>query len=208
MTMANSIQSLNAYCDSMALKSVATASFSEKSDETYDVSLCGTDEDRVDIGMDAVNRSLAALTDKVLKKLKEVLGDQMPQNVGSTIPEEYSPESTSQRIVDGVVGLMSVYAKQNSGKSDEDIISGFMAAVRQGVEQGYGDARDMLDSIDALKIDGVSSTIEETMTLVAKKLDDFEAAWRQEHGLTAGDASQDRASEGVASLKNESQNSA
>ncbi len=187
--MANAIDSPKAYCDSLSLQSLKVASEAASASERTTRPACleaGSVEDSVDVGMEQVYKSLAVLSDKVLKKLEEVLGENMPRNVGTAIPEEYTPENTAQRIVDGVIGLLSVYAKQNSGKSDEEMISGFMAAVRQGVEQGYGEARDILEAIDALKIDGVSSTIEETLSLVGQKLDAFETTWRKEHGLEIG----------------------
>ena len=130
--------------------------------------------DAVNIDLSDVYKGLTVLGQKVVSKLDEILAESGAGPVSSLDPEEHTPEKTADRIVNGVLGLIEAYARQNPELEDEDMLESFMGEVRKGIKQGYEEAVGILEAIGAFEIDGVREGIEETMRLVEEKLVDFE----------------------------------
>jgi len=141
--------------------------------------------DSVNINMKEVYKSLTVLGREVVRKLDEILGDQLPGGIASLKPEEHTPEATADRIVSGVTSLLGVYAKQNPELEGEELIASFMSTVRGGVEEGYAQAASILGDIGAFEIDGVESGIGRTMELVEEKLQAFEEQFLKENSIDA-----------------------
>lgn len=133
--------------------------------------------DKVDAGMDDIYKSLTVLADDILNKLDELLEGQLPEGVRSLDPAEHTPEKTASRIVDGVLGLMSAYERQNPELKGEELLNSFMKTIRGGIQQGYGEAMSSLGDIGALDFPGVEDGISQTMDLVDKKLKSFEEGY-------------------------------
>ena len=137
-------------------------------------------DDLVEVALDDVYKGLTVLGQKVISKLEEILGDKLPEGgIAALNPEEQTPEATSQRIVDGVTALLPVFEAQNPDLEGEELLNEFMSTIRGGIEQGYAEAMDILDSIGALQFDSVTSGIEKTMELVEEKLQAFESNYRE-----------------------------
>lgn len=129
--------------------------------------------DRSDASMKEIYKSLTAVAEEVLRKLEKVLGKDLPGGISSLVPEEHTPEKTSQRIVDGVTALLPVFAKQNPDLEGAELLNKFMETIRGGIDQGYTEAMGILGDIGALDFEGVESGIAETMRLVDEKLKAF-----------------------------------
>lgn len=130
-----------------------------------------------------VFESLSLTAQKVLEKLDVYLAEYVPGGVSSLKPENHTAEKTAERIVNQITGLYGAYAKQNPDKSAEELVSGFMSLARKGVEQGYGEAYEILENIGAFEVDGVQSGVEETKKLIEEKLTTFENYLRKELGI-------------------------
>ncbi len=89
------------------------------------------------------------------------------------IPEEWNAENTSQRIVDFAVSFFDAF----EGAGDE-----FLSTIKDAVEEGFKQAREMLGELPGQ----VSSLIDDTYELVMEKLD----AWGVEQGITAQEQEQ------------------
>ncbi len=163
------------------LKDQSTGNTSSK---TTSISLSTSSTDRVEVGMDAIYKSLTVLADKVIAKLNELLKDKLPDGIASLKPEDHTSEATAARIADGSTALMAIYAKQHPELEGEELISSFMETIRGGIKQGYDEASSILGDIGAFNFDGVKSAIEKTMSLVEEKLIAFETEWRKQNGLT------------------------
>lgn len=131
-------------------------------------------EDRVDLDMKGIYKSLTVFADEVLKKLDELLKNDLPDGVRSLKPEDHTPEKTADRIVSGVLNLFDVYKNQNPEKEGEDLIKSFLSTVKGGIKQGHDDAMKVLGDIGALDFEGVEDGISKTMELVESKLNDWE----------------------------------
>ena len=118
--------------------------------------------------------SLYFTAQEVIGKLNDILKIELPNGVESLNPDDYTPEKTAENIVSQLSALFEVYSKQNKDKSSEELVDSFMKAARKGVEQGYGEAFDILEGIGAFDINGVKDGVEKTYTLINEKLNKLE----------------------------------
>ncbi|MEO2215645.1 DUF5610 domain-containing protein [Chromobacterium vaccinii] len=86
--------------------------------------------------------------------------------------DDNSPEATSKRILDGSTSMFALYQQQHPELSADDQAKNFVNLIRQGFEQGYGEATDILKSLKVFNGD-VQSGVEKTKDLVEKGLDAF-----------------------------------
>jgi hypothetical protein len=83
-----------------------------------------------------------------------------------------SPEATAKRIVDFATGFLGVYAEGHTDEGEEGRLEGFMSLIRDAIDQGFAEARDILSGI--ADISGpISDAIDRTYELVQKGLEDF-----------------------------------
>lgn len=149
--------------------------------------LSANNSDSVNLNFQDLYKSLSIEAQEILNAINKELGS--ANGVHTLKPEESTPEATAERIVSGVTGLFSAYQTSNNKLDDEEVLEGFMKAVRRGVKQGYDEAFKILDGLGAFQYDGVQSGVEKTLELVNQKLDNFEKTMRQQLGITATDAS-------------------
>lgn len=140
-------------------------------------------EDKVDVSVKDIYKSLTVLAQSVLDKLQEILGDQLPEGIQGLRPEDHTAEKTAQRIVDGTTALLGVFSRQHPDLQGNELITEFMKTIRGGIDQGYSEAEGILGDIGAFDIDGVRSGIDETKKLVEEKLKAFEDNYRKQNGL-------------------------
>lgn len=163
--------------------SAATSSYNQNAlivDATLGTSISDNDATTIDIG--GITPGLSISVDDIIKKLNEQLKSKLPDGIESLKAEDHTPEKTAGTIVDSITGMFAAYQKSNPELSPDELITRFMKAARSGVDQGYSDAYDTLDGLGAFQFNGIKSGIEETKTLIASKLDAFEAAKRKELG--------------------------
>lgn len=112
-------------------------------------------------------RAFAQLRD-VVKEARAALG--IPD--GQTI--DTSPEATADRIANFALKFFSNYAENNGLADDEAGRQQFADFIGGAIEQGIGEARDILQGLQVLSGD-VSNQIDETAGLIQQRLDDFVA---------------------------------
>lgn len=140
-------------------------------------------DDRVSAGVDDLTKSLSITAQEVLAKLNELLKNDLPDGIESLNPEEYTSEATADRIVKQVTAFFDLYAKQHPELQGEDLLSGFMAEIKKGVDQGYDQASATLQDLGAFEFDGVKNGVEETKRLIDEKLAQYEKSKRVDLGL-------------------------
>ncbi|QEL54810.1 DUF5610 domain-containing protein [Chromobacterium paludis] len=91
---------------------------------------------------------------------------------GSASEDDNSPEATSKRILDGSLGLFGLYQQQHKDQSTADQAQGFLKLIRQGFDQGFQEATDILKSLNVFNGD-VADGVQKTHDLVLKGFDDF-----------------------------------
>ena len=128
-------------------------------------------------------RAAAVLFDKVDERLQALLKGKEPQGAEPKA-DRFTPEATSDRIIDGIKGIFQAYQKQHADLSPEELVSSFFEQAKKGVSQGYDSAIGTLDKIGLLSVSGVQENAKKTIDLVHSKLDDFENFLRDQFGLS------------------------
>ncbi|MBX7136986.1 MAG: DUF5610 domain-containing protein [Oligoflexia bacterium] len=166
--------------------SVSSSSISIKYSERSLViskTLGDSDATAVDVGVGSLEKSLVIKGQKIIEKLNQLLKAKLPDGIASLKPEEVTPDATADRIVKGATAFFDAYAKNHPELAGEDLISGFMALIRKGIDAGYEDAYNTLSGLGAFEFDGVEEGIKQTKGLIESKLVEFENLKRKELGV-------------------------
>lgn len=141
-------------------------------------------ESSLSVSIESGNQSLALLYRSAIDRLNEALAPELGENaIETAASQDNTPEATAARIVSLSTGLFDAYKAQHPGEDEATLLDQFVTLIRDGFEQGYGDARNILDGLKVLEGD-VATGIERTHELVLKGFDDFVAS----HTATSADA--------------------
>jgi uncharacterized protein DUF5610 len=114
-----------------------------------------------------------AAIDAINKELEPELGENSIQR-GYESGIDVSPEATADRIVSFSTGLFSLYQQQHPKLSEQEQLDRFLDVIGGGIDQGFGEAREILDGLGVLEGD-IADNIDKTYDLVQEGL----AAFRQ-----------------------------
>lgn len=135
--------------------------------------------------VDSVEIGLSA--NMTIEDANKILGDRLADRINEAFKQagvevdirevekqnlDTSPEATAKRIVDFATGFLGVYAENHADQDEGGRLEGFMSLIRDAIDQGFADARDILKGI--ADISGpISDAIDKTYELTQKGLDDF-----------------------------------
>jgi hypothetical protein len=85
---------------------------------------------------------------------------------------DVSPKATAERIFTGATAFFNAYKEQNTDLSESEALTKFMGVIRGGINTGFGEARDILESLSVLE-DKIASDIDLTYDYVQTGLDEF-----------------------------------
>lgn len=144
-----------------------------------------SDSGQEETAADAVQINLSS--NLTISDANKILKDQLADRINSAFREagveinirevekqnqDTSPEATARRIVDFATGFLGVYAENHAKDGQTEQLDGFMSLIRDAIDKGFADARDILNGI--ADISGpVSDNIDKTYDLTQKGLDDF-----------------------------------
>ena len=109
--------------------------------------------------------------------LQETLGDNAIQNAYDS-GLDVSPEATAERIVSLSTAFFGAYQDANPELSQQDAMAAFVDVIRGGIDQGFSEARDILDGLSVLEGD-IATNIDSTYNLVQEGLSAFVANFNQ-----------------------------
>lgn len=121
------------------------------------------------------------LTRTVLDALNQKLEASFGPNAIQTAYEQgldVSPQATADRIVQGATGLFARFSEKYADLTDSERLDSFLTTIRSGIEQGFKEARDILEGLNVLQGE-IASNIDETYSLVQQGLDNFKASFEQ-----------------------------
>lgn len=126
-------------------------------------------------GKSVANNPMALLyktaIEEINKQLEPILGKNSVQSAYES-NLDVSPEGTADRIVNGATGFYNAFKAQDSQLSDEASLTEFLTVIGSGIDQGFAEAKDILDSLSVL--DGeIESNIDLTYDFVQQGLADF-----------------------------------
>ena len=92
---------------------------------------------------------------------------------------DLSPQATAQRIVDFAVSFFDAFqANHLDDDGKESQVDSFSALIRGAVEEGFADARSIIEGIGPIR-EGVAADIDETFELTMRGIDEFAEQQRE-----------------------------
>lgn len=127
----------------------------------------------MEVSISVKNNTLQFLLTSVIANLNEVLKPEFGEDaIQNAVNQDNTPEGTSSRIVDLATGLFDAFKTQHPEQGQAAVVDHFLEVIKKGIDQGFKEARDILDGLGVLKGD-IASNIDKTYEQVQKKLDDF-----------------------------------
>jgi hypothetical protein len=128
------------------------------------------------VSINASNDPMSVVLKTALTGINEALkGDLGDDPIQNAMSQDNTPEGTASRIVSLSTAFYDSYKLQHPGEDESTSLKNFTDTIKKGVEQGFKEARDVLQGLNALNGD-ISSNIDKTYDLVQKGFDDFIAA--------------------------------
>ncbi|MCA1324201.1 DUF5610 domain-containing protein [Herbaspirillum sp. alder98] len=129
----------------------------------------------LEVSINSQNDPLALVYKSAIENLNDVLRPELGDNaIQAASSQDNSPEATAGRIVDFITNMFGLFKQNNANKDDGTNVDDYMSLVLKGVEQGFKEARGILDGLKVLNGD-IASNIDKTYDLVQKSLADFVA---------------------------------
>lgn len=148
-------------------KTVPTPSATEAMNQqiiasTLDVSFATVD--------DSSKLLLKTAIEEINNVLKQELGISLEEAAESGI--DVSPEATAERIVSLSTSFFSAYHEQHPEMDLETAVAEFTNLIGGGIDQGFSEARGVLEGLSVLEGD-IASNIDKTYDLVQGKMQEF-----------------------------------
>lgn len=130
-------------------------------------------EASMSVAIKSGNEPLALLYKSALTGINEALApDFGPDAIQKAAGQDNTPEGTAGRIVSLSTAFFDAFKAQNKGLDDEAVLQKFMDTIQGGVDQGFKEARGILDGLQVLKGD-LAGNIDKTYELVKQGLQQF-----------------------------------
>ncbi|MFQ3267040.1 MAG: hypothetical protein ACI9VO_001872 [Colwellia sp.] len=85
---------------------------------------------------------------------------------------DFSPEATAERIVSFSTQFLGSFREQYPEMGEEESLTAFVKIISGGIDQGFGEAKDILGSLKVLEAE-VTTNIDKTYELVQQGLQAF-----------------------------------
>lgn len=139
----------------------------------------------IEVSLSAGNEPLALLLKSAITGINEALKPTLGEHaIENAMSQDNTPEGTAGRIVSLSTGFFEAFKQQHVGEDPAAVLKKFMTTIRSGFEQGFNEARDILQGMGVLDGD-IAGNIEKTFELVQQGYADFEASFNQEPAASA-----------------------
>lgn len=134
---------------------------------------------QLEVSLKMGDEPIALLYKTALSAINEVLDPTLETRPIQTAYDnqvDVSPEETAKRIVSLATGFFHAFEQQNKNITAEESLEKFMSIISSGIDQGFKDARDILESLSVL--DGkIATDIDSIYDLVQEGLKHFSDAF-------------------------------
>jgi hypothetical protein len=89
-----------------------------------------------------------------------------------SMPQDFSAEATATRVFEFSTSFFGVYQRQNPGESLESASAGFEQLIRDAIDEGFGEARDVLDQLGRLDTQ-ITGFVDEIFSILDSLLDEY-----------------------------------
>lgn len=127
------------------------------------------------VSNNAADNPMQLLYKTAIEEINKQLASEGNENIIQATYEseiDVSPEATAQRIVKSSTAFYQAFKEQNSGLSDEESLNEFLSVINSGINTGFDDAKDILESLSVLEGD-IENNIELTYDFVQQGLNSF-----------------------------------
>lgn len=90
---------------------------------------------------------------------------------------DVSPDVTAAKIISLSTGFLEAFTAQHPDENEDFVLQNFMDSIRDGIDQGFAEARDILESLAVLQ-GSIIEDVDETFLLVQDGLLEFEEKLR------------------------------
>ena len=119
------------------------------------------------------NNELQLLYKSAIDRLNEILSPILGEDgLESVEPDDYSPEAVAERVVQFSTAFFESYKTKNPHLSEAEALDKFMAIIEGAIDQGIGEAAEILDGMKILE-GKVETDIERTYELIKEGLERF-----------------------------------
>lgn len=128
------------------------------------------------VSLSSNNEPLALLYKSAITSINEALKAQFGDDaIEHAVSADNTPEGTAGRIVALSTAFYDAFKAQHKGEDEADVLKNFLDTLRGGVEQGFKEARGILDGLGVLG-GSIAGNIDKTYDLVQQGYADFAAA--------------------------------
>jgi hypothetical protein len=129
----------------------------------------------IDVSVSSGNEPLSLLLKSAIEGINDALQATHGDNAIQAAYDsglDVSPEATADRIVSLSTAFFSSYQEQHPELSQEEALIKFVDVISGGIDQGFAEAREILDGLQVLEGD-IASDIDKTYELVQSGLTSF-----------------------------------
>lgn len=130
-----------------------------------------TEASSEDVSISTGTKPMELLYKAVIESVNEVLEENAIQ-VSIALEADASPEATAEKIVSTSTALFTSYLEQHPDLSTEEAASSFVEIIKNGINKGFADAREILDGLNTLD-ENTSTNIDTTYDLSQQGLLSF-----------------------------------
>lgn len=130
---------------------------------------------QLEVTLEMGNEPMALLYKTALEAINEVLDPTLETKPIQNSYEsnvDVSPEATAKRIVSFATGFYHTFQQQNPDITSDESLNNFMTVIGGGIEKGFKDAREILESLSVLN-GKIAEDIDSTYDLVQEGLKNF-----------------------------------
>lgn len=127
------------------------------------------------VSLSSGNHSLSLLFKSAIEHLNVALEPEFGANAIQNAYDsgvDVSPQATADRIVSMSTAFFGKYMEMHPEKSQETALSDFIKIIGDGINQGFSDARKILDGLSVLNGD-IAANVDKTYELVQSGLKAF-----------------------------------
>ncbi len=132
----------------------------------------------INTGNDSLSLVLKTALDGINKALQESTGEVNSLQAAYDAGIDVSPEATASRIVSLSTGFFGQYQESHPEMEFEEALISFVDIISGGIDKGFGEAREILSSLEVLEGD-IASNVDQTYKLVQQKLDSFLESFKE-----------------------------
>ena len=153
----------------------------EQAEKAYDHSQVKKEQNsaiirsQMEVSLKMGNEPMSLLYKTALAEINKILDPTLESKPVQKAYEEQidvSPQATATRIVSMATGFFGTFQQQNQHSSPEESLEEFMSVISGGIDQGFKDAREILESLSVLE-GKIATDIDSTYDLVQEGLKDF-----------------------------------